>query len=82
MLDLLFFLIIGVVMVGFNYFVSQVYCLGEVSFVVLFEYVVLLMGVMFGVVIFGDWLSLNFWVGMILIVGVGFFVVWCESLVV
>lgn len=80
MSDLPLFLIIGVATAGSNYFVSQAYRLGEASLVAPLEYVALPMGVMFGVVIFGDWPSVNSWVGMILIVGAGLFVVWRESL--
>lgn len=78
--DLPLFLVIGVATAGSNYFVSQAYRLGEASLVAPLEYAALPMGVLFGVLIFGDWPSLNSWVGMTLIVGAGLFVVWRESL--
>lgn len=78
--DLPLFLIVGLATAGSNYFVSQAYRLGEASLVAPLEYVALPIGVFFGVVIFGDWPSLNSWAGMTLIVGAGLFVVWRESL--
>ena len=75
------FLLIGAATAGSNYFVSQAYRLGEASLVAPLEYVALPMGVMFGVVIFGDWPGLSTWIGITLIVGAGLFVVWRETLV-
>lgn len=79
--DLALFLLIGAATAGSNYFVSQAYRLGEASLVAPLEYVALPMGVMFGVVIFGDWPGLSTWIGITLIVGAGLFVVWRETLV-
>lgn len=79
--DIPLFLLIGVATAGSNYFVSQAYRLGEASLVAPLEYVALPMGVLFGVVIFGDWPTLSSWIGMTLIVGAGLFVVWRETLV-
>lgn len=78
--DVPFLLLVGIATAGSNFFVGQAYRLGEATLVAPLEYVALPLGVIFGVVIFGDWPTFNSWIGMGLIVGAGLFVVWRESL--
>lgn len=62
-----------------GYFISQAYRLGEAALVAPFEYLALPMGVLWGILVFGEWPDAPVWLGIALILGSGLFTVWRES---
>lgn len=77
--DIVLLVFIGFATAGSNYFVSQAYRLGEASLVAPLEYVAIPIGVILGVLVFGDWPSLSSWIGITLIVSAGLFLLWREQ---
>lgn len=70
---------IGVASTAGGYLISQAYRLCEAALMAPFEYVALILAIVWGVVIFGEWPHLVVWVGMGLILFSGLFIVWRES---
>ncbi|NKW91862.1 DMT family transporter [Rhodobacteraceae bacterium R_SAG9] len=62
-----------------GFFISQAYRVSEASLIAPLEYAAMPMGVLFGIVIFGEWPAPTTWVGMTLIIGAGLFVFWREA---
>lgn len=64
---------------GFGgYLVSQAYRLCEAATIAPFEYVALVLAIIWGITLWGDWPDAVAWVGIIMILGSGLFVFWRE----
>lgn len=63
-----------------GYLVSQAYRLCEAATIAPFEYVALVLAIVWGITIWGDWPDLFAWVGILMILVSGLFVFWREVL--
>lgn len=62
-----------------GFFISQAYRVSEAAFAAPFEYVALPMAVFWGVSVFGTWPDRSAWVGILLILGSGLYLIWREA---
>lgn len=62
-----------------NVLISQAFRLSEAAFAAPFEYVSMLMAIVWGVTVFGTWPDGFAWFGIVLILGSGLFLVWREA---
>ncbi|MGR3199886.1 MAG: EamA family transporter, partial [Paracoccus sp. (in: a-proteobacteria)] len=53
--------------------------IGEISVVAPFRYTSLLVAIVLGLVVFGDWPDLWTWAGAVLVVGAGIYTIWREA---
>lgn len=60
-------------------FISQAYRISEAAFAAPFEYVSMLMAVVWGVTVFGTWPDHSAWIGIALILASGLYLIWRES---
>ncbi len=72
-------LLVGCSIAFGGFFISQAYRVSEASLIAPLEYAAMPMGVIFGIVIFGEWPAPTTWLGMLLIIGAGLFVFWREA---
>ena len=72
-------LAVGVLSAFGSYLISQGYRLAEATTAAPFEYVVLPMAIMWGVIVFGDWLDAIALLGILLIVASGLYASWREN---
>ncbi len=63
-----------------GYLVSQAYRLCEAATIAPFEYVALVLAIVWGITIWGDWPDLFAWIGILMILGSGLYVFWREVL--
>lgn len=63
-----------------GYLVSQAYRLCQAATIAPFEYVALVLAIVWGITIWGDWPDFYEWVGILMILGSGLFVFWREVL--
>ena len=77
--DLVMILLIGLASGGIGYFMTQAYRLSPVSVVAPFEYILLIFALFWGWMIFGDWPPLSVFVGAVIVIGSGIFVVLREG---
>ena len=59
--------------------IGQAYRLSEAAFAAPFEYVAMPMAIMWGVTVFGTWPVPTAWIGIVLILASGLFLLWRES---
>ena len=62
-----------------GFLISQAYRLAEAAFAAPFEYVSMLMAIIWGVTIFGTFPDLLDWGGIALILGSGLYLLWREA---
>ncbi len=62
-----------------GFFISQAYRISEAAFAAPFEYVSMPMAIFWGVSVFGTWPDKTAWIGIILILSSGLYMVWRES---
>jgi len=79
MSDVPMLVMLGVTGVMGGMLVSQAYRLSEAAFAAPFEYVAMLMAIVWGVTVFGTWPDRSAWIGIALILGSGLFLLWRES---
>lgn len=72
-------LVLGVSSTFAGYFISQAYRLCEAGLAAPFEYVAMILAILWGVVIFGDWPDATAWLGISLIISGGLFMLWREA---
>ncbi len=72
-------LAVGVLSAFGSYLISQGYRLAEATTAAPFEYIVLPMAIMWGVIVFGDWPDLVALLGILLIVASGLYAFWREN---
>ncbi|MDA8747415.1 DMT family transporter [Litoreibacter sp.] len=72
-------MVLGVFAAVGGYFISQAYRLGEAALVAPFEYLSLPLGILWGVLVFGDWPDKIAWIGIGLIAASGLYTVWREN---
>ncbi len=72
---------IGCASAAGGYLISKAYRLSPAATIAPFEYVALVLAVIWGVTLFGEWPDAVAWIGMALILGGGLFVLWRESVV-
>ena len=78
--NLAVFIMIGAGSAFGGFLISQAYRSSEAAFVAPFEYIAMPIAIFFGMVIFDDWPDLTAWVGIVLIVASGLFMVWRETI--
>ncbi|MCY4292945.1 MAG: DMT family transporter [Roseovarius sp.] len=62
-----------------NVFISQAFRLSEAAFAAPFEYVSMLMAIVWGVTVFGTWPDTSAWIGIAFILGSGIYLVFREG---
>lgn len=72
------------IMIGFSstfggYLISKAYQLCEAGLAAPFEYTSLLLAIVWGFMVFGEWPDNTAWIGISLIVGAGLFMLWRET---
>ena len=70
----------SVIVLNLSFASTNVYSNVEATYVAPFEYVALPMAVMWGIVFWGHWPDLNAWIGILLIISAGIFMVFREHL--
>ena len=70
---------IGVASAAGGYLISQAYRICEAALIAPFEYLALVLAIIWGVTLFGEWPDLLAWAGIALILFAGLFVFWRES---
>lgn len=78
--DWLIFFIVGATSALGGFLVSQAYKLCESGLAAPFEYIAMPMAIFWGVTVFGEWPDFWAWVGILLIVSGGLYMVWRETL--
>ena len=73
-------LILGVSSTFAGYFISQAYRLCEAGLAAPFEYVAMILAIIWGVIVFGEWPDAIAWLGISLIISGGLFMLWREAL--
>jgi len=76
--DLSIMLGLGVATAVGGYLISQAYRICAAAIIAPFEYIAVLLAILWGVVIFGEWPDRWSWVGISLILGAGLYVFWRE----
>jgi drug/metabolite transporter (DMT)-like permease len=61
-----------------GYLVSQAYRICEAALIAPFEYLALVLAIIWGISIWGEWPDLVAWVGIVMIFSSGLFVFWRE----
>ena len=77
--DYWIFVTIGVATAFGGLFISQAYRIGEAAYVAPFEYIALPISILWGIMIFSEWPFLSGWIGILLILSSGLFMIWRES---
>jgi len=62
-----------------GFFISQAYRISEAAFAAPFEYVAMPMAIFWGVTVFGTWPDPTAWIGIVLIIGSGLYLLWRET---
>ncbi len=78
--DLLIMAGIGLASALGGYFISQAYRLSEAALIAPFEYLGLVLAIIWGATIFGEWPDAVAWLGIALILAAGLFVFWREAM--
>jgi drug/metabolite transporter (DMT)-like permease len=76
--DYWIFVLIGIASTFGGYFISQAYRMCEAELAAPFEYVAVVLAIFWGVMVFGEWPDQIAWIGIALIVGGGFYMLWRE----
>ena len=61
------------------FLISQAFRLSEAAFAAPFEYVAMPLAILWGVTVFGTWPDRLAWLGILLIIGSGLFLIWREA---
>lgn len=64
-----------------GYLISQAYRVSPAALIAPFEYVALVLAIIWGITLFGEWPDMVAWIGTGFILGGGLFVLWRESVV-
>ncbi len=72
-------LLLGILASVGGYCISQAYRLGEAALVAPFEYLALPLGILWGILVFGEWPDAMAWLGIALILASGLYTVWREN---
>lgn len=78
-LDIAFMVMLGVLNAASGYLISQAYRVAPAATVAPFEYVSLIMAIVYGFVLFSELPDTFTWVGIVMIAGSGLFVFWREQ---
>ena len=78
--DYWIFVLIGIASTFGGYLISQAYRICEAGLAAPFEYVGVVLAIFWGVVVFGEWPDQIAWIGIALIVGGGFYMLWREMI--
>jgi drug/metabolite transporter (DMT)-like permease len=70
---------VGVASAVGGYMISQAYRTTEAAIIAPFEYIALIMAIVWGITVFGEWPDAVSWLGILLILGAGLLVFWRES---
>lgn len=62
-----------------GYFISQAYRLSEAGFIAPIEYISMPIAIIWGITVFGTFPGPSAWIGILLIIGSGLYLVWRES---
>ncbi len=76
--DFLIMAAVGVASAFGGYSISQAYRLCQAAVIAPFEYIALILAILWGIFLFGEWPDFIAWSGMALILGAGLFVIWRE----
>jgi drug/metabolite transporter (DMT)-like permease len=76
--DYWIFVLIGIASTFGGYFISQAYRMCEAGLAAPFVYVAVVLAIFWGVMVFGEWPDQIAWIGIALIVGGGFYMLWRE----
>lgn len=76
--DYWIFALIGIASTFGGYLISQAYRMCEAGLAAPFEYVAVVLAIFWGVMVFGEWPDQIAWIGIALIVGGGFYMLWRE----
>ncbi|MGI9353475.1 MAG: DMT family transporter [Rhizobiaceae bacterium] len=79
-LEFLYLGIAGLIVLNLSFASTNVYSNVEATIVAPFEYIALPTAVFWGILIWGDWPELNAWIGIMMIIGAGIFMIYRESL--
>jgi len=79
--DLMIMIGLGVASAIGGYAISQAYRLGEAATIAPFEYLSLILAIIWGITIFSEWPDVTAWIGISLIFASGLLVFWRESVV-
>jgi len=77
--DLALLVVLGVSIAFGGFFISQAYRISEAAFAAPFEYVAMPMAIFWGVTVFGTWPDPTAWIGIVLIIGSGLYLLWRET---
>ncbi|QYX56649.1 DMT family transporter [Roseovarius sp. SCSIO 43702] len=77
--DIAIFVMLGTSGVLGGLLISQAYRIAEAAFAAPFEYVSMPMAIIWGITVFGTFPVPSAWIGIVLIVGSGLFLIWAES---
>ncbi len=77
--DVPIIVMLGVSGVLGGFLISQAYRLSEAAFAAPFEYVSMPMAIMWGITVFGTWPDHSAWIGIVMILGSGLYLVWRET---
>ena len=77
--DYLILTMLGITSALGGLLISQAYRLGEAAFVAPFEYIAMPMAIFWGIIIFSETPGLYTWLGILLIISSGLFMVWRET---
>lgn len=72
--------VLGFVIAMAGFLISKAYSLCEAALIAPFEYVALILAIVWGLIVFGEWPDFWAWVGIFLIMGGGLFMIWRENL--
>lgn len=78
-LDAWIIVMLGIAGVGGAWLITQAYRLSEAAFAAPFEYVAMPIAIFWGVVFFDTWPTANAWIGIVLILGSGLYMLWREQ---
>lgn len=78
-IEYLYFAVGGVIVLMLAFASTNVYSNVEATYVAPFEYVALPTAILWGVLIWGDWPDLHTWIGIVLILGGGLFMIYREN---
>ena len=73
-------IMLGTTGVAGGYLIGQAYRLAEAAYAAPFDYLAMIMAIIWGVTVFDTWPDMFSWMGILLILGAGLFLLWRETL--
>lgn len=73
-------IMLGLTGVAGGYLIGQAYRLAEAAYAAPFDYLAMIMAIIWGITVFNTWPDLLSWMGIALILGAGLFLLWRETL--